>query len=247
MSPPARKPGADEMVTGYYDHFNLHLYEIRDNPEWKGYLNDWKMHTSGFVRNPHLRNPELYFRDSGFRKHIYLNNDEFRGFIKHDFTEEFCEENYTDSLLRNRMLNELFHECIPVILHEDDLNSMMYSIENRSPYLDRDLFDFAYSIPPEHLIRGGYGKYVLREAVKGILNDQVRLDRCKKGFNASFNSIIDLDDDRNLEFLLDSDSGVFDLLRRDKIESLLKMEFLPNSISKFLFNFLNTKLFLEMN
>ena len=37
------------------------------------------------------------------------------------------------------MLNELFNEVVPVILKHDDLNSMYYSIENRSPYLDKNL------------------------------------------------------------------------------------------------------------
>ena len=64
---------------------------------------------------------------------------------------------FTDSLLRNRMMNELFHEATPVILHEDDLNSMLYSIENRSPFLDTSLLKFAASIPSEHLIKHGYG------------------------------------------------------------------------------------------
>ena len=45
------------------------------------------------------------------------------------------------------MMNELFHEVVPVILKHDDLNSMHYSIENRSPYLDRDLLEFTLTIP----------------------------------------------------------------------------------------------------
>ena len=45
------------------------------------------------------------------------------------------------------MLNELFHEVVPVILKHDDLNSMYFSIENRSPYLDRDLLDFFSNYP----------------------------------------------------------------------------------------------------
>ena len=36
---------------------------------------------------------------------------------------------YTNELLRNRMLNELFHEVVPVILKHDDLNSMYFSID----------------------------------------------------------------------------------------------------------------------
>ena len=44
------------------------------------------------------------------------------------FDEPFQEAEYTDSLLRNRMLNELFHEAVPVILHEDDRNAMFFSM-----------------------------------------------------------------------------------------------------------------------
>ena len=42
------------------------------------------------------------------------------------------------------MFNELFHEVVPVILCKDDLNSMMNSIENRSPFLDSKLYEFSY-------------------------------------------------------------------------------------------------------
>ena len=69
----------------------------------------------------------------------------------------FEEEFYCEELLRNRMLNELFHEVVPVILKHDDLNSMNYSIE-RSPYLDRNLIEFSLSIPPNYLIENGYQK-----------------------------------------------------------------------------------------
>ena len=145
------------------------------------------------------------------------------------------------------MMNELFHEITPLILHEDDLNSMFYSIENRSPYLDSKLFKFAYSIPDEYLIQNGYGKYILREAMEGILNDKVRLDRQKKGFNASINTIFDFSDKETRDYLLNSESPIFELIKREEVSKLLNLNPAPNHYSKFLFNFINTKMFLEMN
>ena len=38
------------------------------------------------------------------------------------------------------MLNEIFHEITPVTLHHENLNCMYSSIENRSPFLDKELF-----------------------------------------------------------------------------------------------------------
>jgi asparagine synthase (glutamine-hydrolysing) len=143
------------------------------------------------------------------------------------------------------MLNELFHEATPVSLREDDMNSMKYSIENRSPFLDVNLFDFTNSIPNEHLIQNGYGKYVLREAMNGILNDQVRLDRRKKGFNASINSLFDFSDKSTRDYFLDSSSAIFDLVNINSVEQMISSKEASRHNSKFLFSFINCKIFLE--
>lgn len=236
---------ADELFTGYYDHFLLHLNELEGTPYYQEALSAWKTHTLGFVRNPILQNPRLYGENPRFRDHVYDNSAEFADLLLADAVEEFTEETYCPSLLRNRMLNELFHEATPVILHEDDLNSMCYSIENRSPYLDSRLVSFAYSIPARHLIREGHGKYVLRESMKGILNDQVRMDRRKKGFNASINSVIDLKDPEIRDYLLDPNSPLAGILDLDKVAPLFDLDPAPNHYSKFLFNLVNTRIFLD--
>ena len=235
---------ADELFTGYYDHYLLHLYEMRDHPQFERYVEEWRTHVSGFVRNPHLRNSHLFIENPQMRDHVYFKSDEFASYLHEQFTEEFCEMEYSSSLLRKRMMNELFHEATRVILHEDDLNSMKYSIENRSPYLDKNLFEFAYTIPPQHLINDGFNKYILREAGAGILNDSVRLERKKRGFNAAIASLVDFQDPQTREFLLDKNAIVFDIIKREKIVELFSMSPIPNSYSKFLFNFINLRIFL---
>jgi asparagine synthase (glutamine-hydrolysing) len=108
-----------------------------------------------------------------------------------------------------------------------------------------NLFDFANSIPNEHLIQNGYGKYVLREAMNGTLNDQVRLDRRKKGFNASINSLFDFSDKSTLDYLLEPSSAIFDLVDISSIKRLISSKKMANRYSKFLFSFINCKIFLE--
>jgi asparagine synthase (glutamine-hydrolysing) len=210
-------------------------------------LREWQQHVAGFVRNPVLRNPDLYSRNPRYREHVFDGSDELANYLNRPFQSTFTETDYTDELLRNRMLNELFHEATPVILHEDDLNSMRYSVENRSPYLDTELFAFACSIPSKHLIRNGFGKYVLREAMAGTLNDAVRLDRRKKGFNASINSMIDFADRAVRDYLLDPTAAVFELVKRDRIVELFELSPVPNHLSKFLFSFINARIFLEQH
>ena len=236
---------ADELFSGYYDHHLLYMREVAGDPELAAAARAaWLEHVKPVVRNPYLQDPDRFVKDPGFRDHIYLNADEFAGRLTEPFDEAFSERDYSDDLLRKRMLNELFAEAVPVILHEEDLNAMFFSIENRSPFLDRDLFEFSLTIPTRHLVRDGRAKAVLREAMRGIAPQRALDSRRKVGFNAPIHSLLDTDDPEVRATLLE-DSPVFDLVRREPIEALLDRDELPNSESKFLFYFLNVKLFLE--
>lgn len=236
---------ADELFTGYYDHHSMYLREVsNDNSLFKESLENWEKHIQPIVRNPLLQNPMAFIENPDQRDHIYLNADIFSSYLYSEFSEGFCESEYCHALLRNRMLNELFHESVPVILHEDDLNAMYFSIENRSPFLDRKLFEACNKIPTRFLIRDGCAKKVLRDSMEGIVPDAVLESRRKVGFNAPIFSFLDLNDGEVRNYLLD-DSPIYNHVKKDKIETLLKKAFLPNSESKFLFNFICAKMFFE--
>jgi asparagine synthase (glutamine-hydrolysing) len=67
------------------------------------------------------------------------------------------------------------------ILTKVDRMSMAHSIETRVPLLDHKLVEFAATIPPEMNLRDGTTKYVLKQAMRGILPDAI-IDRPKHGF-----------------------------------------------------------------
>lgn len=237
--------GADELFTGYYDHHNAYLRVVNDDRRlFAEALTNWRREIAPIVRNPFLQDPEYLVHRPEARDHIYLDADEFAGYLRQEWSESFAEESYGGDLLRNRMVNELFHESVPPILHEDDLNAMYFSIENRSPFLDRGLFDWCQSIPTRHLIRNGRAKSVLREAVRGLAADTVLDNPRKVGFNVPIRDYLDTADRSVREQLLDR-SPIFDIVHRDRIEKLLDHAALPNSESKFLFYFVSAKLFLE--
>lgn len=236
---------ADELFTGYYDHHLAYLYEVREDPVlFAESQQNWQAGILPLVKNRYLRDSELFIKDPKFRDHIFLDAAQFAGYLKVDWAEAFAEEHFTDSLLRNRMQNEMFHEAVPCILHEDDLNAMYFSIENRSPYLDRELFEFCYRIPSRHLIRHGVAKAILRDSMRQIAPERILDNPRKVGFNAPILSFLNVQDPEVLSCFLD-DSPIFDHVRREKIEALINNATLPNSESKFLFYFLSSKLFLE--
>lgn len=238
--------GADELFSGYYDHHNAYLAAMahEDPSRHARALADWNTHVAPIVRNPFLTNPDYFIERPGCRDHIFLDAHVFSDILVDPFHEPFSEQVYSEPLLRNRMANELFHESVPVILHEDDLNAMHFSIENRSPFLDTALFDWMQCVPTRHLVRNGRAKAVLRDAVRGLAPDIVLDNPRKVGFNAPILDYLDTSDPEVRACLLE-DSPVFEILRRDRISELLTQDALANSRSKFLFNFVGAKLFLE--
>jgi len=90
------------------------------------------------------------------------------------------------------MANELLHESVPVILHEDDLNAMYYSVENRSPYLDTALFDWCARIPRATWSANGRAKAVLRDAAAASRLPPILDNPRKVGFNAPLEDYLDL-------------------------------------------------------
>ncbi len=63
-----------------------------------------------------------------------------------------------------------------------DIATMAHALEARSPLLDQDLMQFAASIPADLKVRGREKKWILREALREWLPDEI-LDRPKQGFS----------------------------------------------------------------
>ncbi len=63
-----------------------------------------------------------------------------------------------------------------------DRMSMAHGLEARVPFLDHTLVEFVATLPPNLKLRGGVGKYILREAMRQHL-PTTTLNRPKAGFN----------------------------------------------------------------
>ena len=71
---------------------------------------------------------------------------------------------------------------LPLYLRVEDRNSMAHSSEIRLPFLDHRLAELAFSLPAHWLMKEGRNKYLLREAMHGVLPESVRSRRDKLGF-----------------------------------------------------------------
>jgi asparagine synthase (glutamine-hydrolysing) len=86
--------------------------------------------------------------------------------------------------IAERQKIDLLYATIPGFLRHEDRNSMAHSVESRHPFLDYRLVEFAVNCPPGFKLRDGWTKWLLRDAMKGVLPEKVRLRKTKLGFDA---------------------------------------------------------------
>lgn len=84
--------------------------------------------------------------------------------------------------LAQKLYDDVFHTNLPPLLRYEDRNSMAFHIEARVPFLDYRLVEFAFSLSTDAHIRKGWSKAILRDAMQGLLPEQIRLRRDKEGY-----------------------------------------------------------------
>jgi asparagine synthase (glutamine-hydrolysing) len=79
--------------------------------------------------------------------------------------------------------NTLTGHGLNSLLRHGDRNSMHWSVESRVPFLTTDMAEFLLSLPESYLISSaGETKHIFREAMRGIVPDEVLDRRDKIGF-----------------------------------------------------------------
>lgn len=64
---------------------------------------------------------------------------------------------------------------------------MAVGVESRGPFLDYRLVDFSMALPDDYKMRQGWSKFLLREAMRGVIPDSIRTRRDKMGFTTPKN------------------------------------------------------------
>jgi len=77
---------------------------------------------------------------------------------------------------------ELMYRLPELLLMRVDKMTMATSVEGRVPFLDHRLVELAFRIPSKMKVRGGVRKYILKEAVSGLVPDEI-IHRKKVGFH----------------------------------------------------------------
>jgi asparagine synthase (glutamine-hydrolysing) len=126
--------------------------------------------------------------DNGFYKNIY--HPSFYNImltetqkVKEQFLPYF-EKSKSLSDLDKVLYTEFHTKMVNDYLLVEDRMSMSHSVEERVPFLDKDLVEFAFSIPVHLKIKNNQSKYLFRKALQGKLPDKI-LNKKKWGFTVN--------------------------------------------------------------
>jgi asparagine synthase (glutamine-hydrolysing) len=172
--------------------------------------------------------------ESQRRTSLYLWDDAEKRSLLSDKMLALCHSENTEALIResydrsgtndplNRALCCDFRTLLPdQVLAFVDRLSMAHSVEVRPPFLDYRLMEFAARIPGKMKIKNGRSKHILKEAVRGLIPDEV-IDRPKEGFVLPIDTWL-LDPMRNYveELLTEERLNRHGLLRYSSVRRLL--------------------------
>ena len=165
--------GGDETLFGYTPYFPQFLKELGKKFELFKLIKEF---IAGFDL------VELAIKERILGKQ---NPNEF---LSYDFTHKFegREESILKELFPSTITEKSYYAItkysLAFLLKETERNSSAFGIETRIPFLDHRLVEYVFSLPLDYKIRNGWTKWILREAMHGILPELVRKRRKKVGF-----------------------------------------------------------------
>ncbi len=231
--------GGDEIFGGYYTHHMNYLISNKNKKNFKRIYNDWKKHVKPLIRSKILSNLNEYNSKINRNFSSFHEQDEINNFISNTAdTSDVREKKYFKSFFRNRLAIDLFRDMIPPQLLSSDQVSMYFSIENRCPFLSKELFELANSLPENYLMKDGYGKAILRDSMKNFVPNEILKFREKIGFNADISTFFELKSKKFKDTIFQS-SFINSFINVDKVNKLLSQKKLSNAEGKFVFCLLN--------
>lgn len=121
------------------------------------------------------------------------------------FAEELAP--FADEAPLHRALAFEMRNFLQGVLLVDDKLTMAHSIESRVPLLDNEVVEFVNHLPAQWKYDGAGTKIILREALRGILPDEV-IDRRKQGFTPPESTWMRVNSRRWIESVLLSDQSL---------------------------------------
>lgn len=175
--------GSDEAIAGYEYIPGLYYKSLFTHLKWgrlaKEIVQYAKLHKSW----RHVKYMTFFLLPSSMRTKVRVMQ---RSYIDDAFVAKHKDSVIADKLYGTNTMEEMliahFEYKLEHLNKWGDRDTMAFGVEGRSPFLDKDLVEYSIALKDELKIKGGYTKFILREVMKGIMPEKVRLRVDKKGF-----------------------------------------------------------------
>jgi asparagine synthase (glutamine-hydrolysing) len=189
--------GVDEMLYGYRDM----VYSLYNEALW----HKWASETKSFqyvlenLYHPNQWSNEQAKFDRKFDEKIQRESSVFyklkRSLKGKSANKEFLPVSlpnlsdkpyqFDDLSMGERMLRyETFQHTLPTLLRNFDRAGMMNSVEIRMPFMDWRLVSYIFSLPQASKIGHGFTKRIVRESMKGKMDESLRTRTYKVGIKS---------------------------------------------------------------
>lgn len=176
--------GSDEALAGYEYIPGLYYKTLFTHFKWcrlaKEIVQYAKLHKSW----RHVKYMAFFLLPSRMRTKVRVMQ---RGYIDPEFVAKHKDSVIADKLYGANTMTEMlvahFEYKLEHLNKWGDRDTMAFGVEGRSPFLDKDLVEYSIALKDELKIKGGYTKFILREVMKGIMPEKVRLRVDKRGFS----------------------------------------------------------------
>lgn len=172
--------GADEMMAGYIPYYFTYFRQLKKEGRYTKLATEVAKSVDVLGRLGRFTVKDKLKR----RQSVPITS-----LLNADFTEQYRDEKFTtvQDNLKERLIEDLFHNSLPSLLRYEDRNTMRFSLEGRVPFLDRDTVRFLFSLSDDAIIESGWNKRILRDATRHILPEMISNRRNKIGFTTPEN------------------------------------------------------------
>jgi asparagine synthase (glutamine-hydrolysing) len=180
--------GADEYLTGYHAFYDAYFMGLLKSFRYISFVKEFiayrKMHSYSFLQIFTILAKLIPSK----RIKRFLRQRIHKGIPKWWKVKNITSEALTKfvdnpvSGMRDFSEEQILYTSLPALLHYQDRDSMAFSIESREPFLDYRLVEFVLGLPDDYKIHLAKTKFLLREAMQGIMPQKIIMRYDKMGF-----------------------------------------------------------------
>ena len=135
--------------------------------------------------------------------------------------DKLPKESHDDRIIRELSYLNIKYQMITLINRKDRM-TMSNSLEGRVPFADKRLVQYAFNLPKEMKLLHGREKGLLREAVRGIVPDEI-IDRKKSPYPKTHNPEYTKEVSKMLQNILnDKTSPIHQIIDYDFVEKMIQ-------------------------